>query len=294
MKRCKKIIAFLLVLGMVITGIPVLSNAKMYTPEASGKSVAENEQMIIDYSNASMGYVMVKYKLNTSSKIKSQVQCPSGTTYTYNVTPGRWEVFPLSEGDGSYKVSVFKNISGTSYSVSGSTSFTATLKNKLGPYLYTNQYVNYNSNTKCVKKAKKLCKNKKTEMDKVKAVYKWTIKYFKYDTEKARTVQSGYLPDLNKVYSAKKGICFDYAATMTAMLRSLGIPTKLVIGYAGDAYHAWISVYSAEDGWLDNVIFFDGEEWNLMDPTFASSSNESPSVMKYIGDGNNYKAKYAY
>ena len=77
-------------------------------------------------------------------------------------------------------------------------------------------------------------------------------------------------------------------------LRSQNVPTKLVIGYAGSAYHAWISVYSEKDGWIDNVIYFDGEKWNLMDPTFASSSNSSPSVMKFIGDGKNYKAKYAY
>lgn len=57
---------------------------------------------------------------------------------------------------------------------------------------------------------------------------------------------------------------------------------------------AWISVYSEKDGWLDNVIYFDGKDWNLMDPTFASSSNSSDSVMKFIGDGKNYKQKYAY
>ena len=42
------------------------------------------------------------------------------------------------------------------------------------------------------------------------------------------------------------------------------------------------------------MIYFDGKDWNLMDPTFASSSNSSDSVMKFIGDGKNYKQKYAY
>ena len=115
-----------------------------------------------------------------------------------------------------------------------------------------------------------------------------------YLKKKAKNVESGYLPNLDSVYKSKKGICFDYAATMTAMLRSQGVPTKLVIGYAGSAYHAWISVYSEKEGWIDNVIYFDGEKWNRMDPTFASSSNSSSSIMKYIGDGSNYKAKYAY
>ena len=41
------------------------------------------------------------------------------------------------------------------------------------------------------------------------------------------------LPSVDETLKTKKGICFDYAALMTAMLRSQGIPTKLEIGYQG-------------------------------------------------------------
>ena len=81
---------------------------------------------------------------------------------------------------------------------------------------------------------------------------------------------------------------------MTGMLRSQGVPCKLVVGYAGSAYHAWINVWSEETGWIDAVIFFDGQSWKRMDPTFASSAGESAEIMKYIGDGSNYTAKYFY
>ena len=67
-----------------------------------------------------------------------------------------------------------------------------------------------------------------------------------------------------------KGICFDYASLMAALLRSQGIPTKLVVGYSGDAYHAWISVYLDEIGWVDKIIEFDGKSWSLIDPTPVS------------------------
>jgi len=80
---------------------------------------------------------------------------------------------------------------------------------------------------------------------------------------------------------------------MAAMLRSQGIPTKLVIGYTGDVYHAWISVYCKEDGWLDNVIHFDGHSWELVDPTFAASGSAS-EVSQYIGDGSNYTVKFLH
>ena len=76
-----------------------------------------------------------------------------------------------------------------------------------------------------------------------------------------------------RTLSTGKGICFDYAALMTAMLRSQGIPTKLEIGYSGEVYHAWISTYIDEIGWVDNVIQFDGKSWSLIDPTLAASND---------------------
>ena len=78
-------------------------------------------------------------------------------------------------------------------------------------------------------------------------------------------------------------LAFDYASLMTRLLRSQHIPTKLEVGYSGEAYHAWISVYLDEVGWVDNIIEFDGKDWSLMDPTLAS--NSADSVKKYIGDG---------
>jgi transglutaminase-like putative cysteine protease len=78
------------------------------------------------------------------------------------------------------------------------------------------------------------------------------------------------------------------------MLRSQGVPCKLVIGYAGSAYHAWISVWSEDTGWVNAAIYFDGSSWQRMDPTFASSGKQSDSIMKYIGDGSHYTEKYIY
>ena len=99
---------------------------------------------------------------------------------------------------------------------------------------------------------------------------------------------------LDNVLAAKKGICFDYAALMTGMLRSQGVPCKLVVGYAGTVYHAWINVWTEETGWIDGVIYFDGTAWQRMDPTFASSGGGSDAIMQYIGDGKNYTQKYVY
>jgi len=115
-----------------------------------------------------------------------------------------------------------------------------------------------------------------------------------YDRELARTVKSGYVPVLDTVLEKKSGICFDYASLMTGMLRSQGVPCKLVVGYAGKTYHAWISVYTEASGWVDGAVFFDGKTWQRMDPTFASSGKGSAAILQYIGDGSNYTAKYFY
>ena len=120
------------------------------------------------------------------------------------------------------------------------------------------------------------------------------MKTLSYDEYRAATVQSGYIPVLDSVLAEQKGICFDYAALMTAMLRSQGIPCKLVIGYAGSAYHAWVNVYIQGQGWISQAIYFDGNDWKLMDPTFASTSNNSYGVIQSINEGSMYRQVYAY
>jgi len=261
--------------------------------EASGELTKKNDKAIIDYSNTEDGYIMVKYLKDTQKKLKVQVKGPS-TTYTYNIDAGEWETFPLSDENGKYQITVLENVSGSKYAVVLSLSVSVEMEDEFAPFLRPNQYVDYSDAPKTIARAEKLTKDIKDPVKKVEKVYNYVIKNFKYDKEKAKTVKSGYLPDLDKVYAEKKGICFDYASLMTAMLRSQDVPCKLVVGYAGEAYHAWINVYVEGEGWVDGVIFFDGSSWERMDPTFASSAKQSKEIMKYIGDGKNYNAKYFY
>jgi len=266
----------------------------MLKAKASGTLVKKNEYSMIDYSNVSDGYIMVKYMESTTKKIKAQVTGPSGVVYTYNVTPKKYEVFPLSDGKGTYKTTIYQNISKSSYLEVLSLSFPVMLIDEYAPFLMPNQYVNYKENSQVVKKADSLTKGVTKPFVKVKKIYHYVVNNFTYDNKKAKSVKSGYLPNLDSVLKEKKGICFDYAAVMTAMLRSQGIPTKLVVGYSKNAYHAWISVYINDSGWIDGIIYFDGKTWKLMDPTYASSGKSSKAILKYIGDGSNYKAKYLY
>ena len=271
---------------------PAPAVAIILEPEAPGTAEKRTDSAVIDYSHAADGYVMAQFMAPSDSRLKVLVKGPT-TTYTYNLPQGQWEVFPLSDGSGSYHVCIYQNVYGTKYALVMSTIFDVELTDEFAPFLRPNQYVNYTHATASVDQGLEVTRGLTDPLEKVAAVYDYVVTTLTYDYDKAATVKSGYLPVLDDVLAGGKGICFDYAALMTAMLRSQGIPSKLVVGYAGSTYHAWISVWTEENGWIDGAIFFDGNVWKRMDPTFASSGNRSDEIMDYIENGE-YTAKYLY
>lgn len=285
--RLSKVI---LVLLIVLSQMTVFaSNIKM--PVSADKKVIKNEKAVIDVSNMDEGYVMAKYIGQGSGTIKLIIQKIGGSSYTYNIfEKDKYEAFPLTEGNGEYKITVYEGVGGSKYSTANGTTEKVSLKNELSPFLYPNQYVWFNKDSSVVALAENLVGKQADTMEKVKGVYEYVVKNFSYDYAKAKNVKSGYICDIDNTLKTKKGICLDYSAVMAAMLRSQGVPTKLIVGYAGTQYHAWISVYSKEEGWIENVIYFDGRTWTMMDPTMASTSKKPDFKM----DEKKYSAKYAY
>ena len=275
------------------SGPPRDSTPKVLTPSADGVTVYQNDFASIDASNTSQGYVMVKYN-GTNEKVKLQITCPDQSCYTYLISDrGAYDTFPLTAGNGSYTLQVLENVAGDTYTVSLAQSINVSIEDEFLPFLYPNQYVNFHTDSKAVSKGSDLAKDTYSDLDVVQNIYNYVIKNISYDTEKAQNVSYGYVPDIDDTLSSKKGICFDYAALMASMLRSQNIPTKLEVGYSGDAYHAWISTYIDDKGWVDDIIQFNGDTWQIMDPTLAAT-NDSAAVKKYIGDGSHYVVKYMY
>ena len=229
---------------------------------------------IVDYSNSSSGYIMVKYA-GAYSNLRVIVSAPNGVKPQYPIYPGAdFVALPLTGGSGTYTVSIYGNNGGNSYYTVGSTSIGVSLSSSSVAFSRPNIFCNYTSSTSCVTyAANNLTRGCDKDLDKVSAIYNYVVKNFKYDYDKASSVAAtAYVPNLNSVWSSKKGICFDYASTMAAMLRSQGIPTKVEAGEGnGNTYHAWISTYINGSGWVNDVIYFDGTSWKLMDPTFAST-----------------------
>lgn len=266
---------------------------KVLTPVAAGENVIGSDVCSIDISNVSEGYIVVRYT-GDSSKVKLQLSGNGQTTYTYNITSDDEVVIPLSSGDGEYSINLYESLGNDQYISAFADTFPVEIKNVFGPFLYPNQYVMFNADSSSVAKAKELVATATCDLEAVALVYDFVINNVTYDHEEAETVESSYLPNPDEVLSTGKGICQDYASLMAAMLRSQGIPTRLEIGYAKDAYHAWISVYTEDQGWIGGIIQFNGSSWTLLDPTLASNSKDIKAIKNFIGDGSSYTVKYLY
>lgn len=267
------------------------NTAKVLAPSADGTVSYSCDAAILDASNASQGYVMVSYT-EESAAGKLQITGPDNVTYSYDLTGG-YEVFPLTAGNGAYLIGVYQNVNAAeeTYALILSQEITVTLSDELGPYLYPNQYVNFSADSLPVEKAVELAYPANNDLDVVSNVYNYIIEHFDYDYDKAASVQSGYLPVVDEIFQINRGICFDYAAVMASMLRSQAIPTRLEVGYKGEEYHAWISTYIQDIGWINGIIEFDGNTWHLLDPTLASTS-QSPK--RFIAEDNDYITIFVY
>ena len=269
-------------------------------PQADGLSAIEGNVTVIDFSHADDGYFMVNYT-GSNAIPRMFVTAPTGVEYRYYLHAGAgYQTFPLTEGPGTYSVIIWENAGGSSYSIADTASFTANVADDHTLYLYPNQLVDFKEDTALVATARQLAEGCKDDLELVERAYHYTMENLSYDDYKAATVKSGYVPDIDEVLSQGTGICFDYASVLATILRSQGVPTKLQVGNAynpsdpsNPIYHAWVSVYTDETGWIDGLIQFDGVSWKLMDPTFADDE-PSDFINNYVTNADNYTVIYNY
>ena len=198
----------------------------------------------IDTTNAKYGFVTVNYTSN--AKLKVGIQYGNEKTSYKNCPSGKDAVFSLEQGDGTYTISLCENISGTTYRVVTSKRVNAKIENTYAPYLIATTDVQFTSGADVCKKPAAFCKDAKTDMDKVTAIYNYIAGHYTYDTKLANDITSGkvskYIPDTAATLNSNKGICYDLASLFAAMCRSQNIPCTLTKGYAGSSYHAWNKV----------------------------------------------------
>ena len=259
-------------------------DAEYHEDDASGSSGVQ-----VDLSCVNDGYFGVLAE--SSSKLKLQV-FKDDETFTYDLESGKPQIFPLQCGDGTYTIKVMENVSGNQYYELYSTSASVTLDDPHAPYVRPNAYADYDESSDCVKEAAKMAESATSEADFVNKVYNYICDNVTYDYKEAETVASGYVPDPDEVMDTGKGICFDYASLAASMLRSQGIPTKIIFGYVApdNLYHAWNMFYTEETGWTTVEFSVDPGDWTRVDLTFSANGANSD----FIGDGSNYQDVYEF
>lgn len=237
------------------------STEPLLLPEASGTITFQGNGVTIDASHTDQGYVMVRCE-PSEMRLKARISTDE-QTYYYDLPGGdAYSVFPLQMGDGVYTVRVMEQVENDLYAMRFGTDIDVRLGDETLPFLYPNQYVWYDGSTKTVQKAAELAEGLSSDAEIVKQFYRFVVQHMTYDNQKAVTVEKGYLPNVDEALETGKGICFDYAELLAVMLRSRGIPTKMLIGTVTpeNLYHSWNSVY------------LDGE-WVWMDPTLDGTGH---------------------
>ncbi len=268
--------------------IPEMKTASFHPEAAEG-----NEEVQIDLSCVHEGYIAV----HAESDARMKLQVILGEeTYTYNLQQGRDEIFPLQCGNGTYVFRIMKNIEDTKYYEFYRAEAAVNLEDEFDPFLRPNQYADFYEGRECVSIARSLAEQSHTDVEFIGKVYEYVCDTITYDDEKAQDAVdgklTGYVPDPDRTLAEKKGICFDYACLAASMLRSQGIPTKIIFGYVApdDLYHAWNMFYTEEGGWVTVKFSAPGDEWTRIDLTFSANGASN----KFIGDGSNYMDVYQY
>lgn len=253
------------------------------------QSAEKSGGMQADLSQLEQGIVGVKATGNT--RLKFQIVCGE-EKYNYDLpTDGTAVFFPLNMGNGTYIFRLMEQVEGSKYTCSWSESREVTLKNEFAPFLRPNQMVSYGENSKCTQKARGLAAGCGTDSEAAAAIYDFLVEDIRYDQQKADTVQSGYLPAPDETLETGTGICFDYASLAAAMLRSLGIPCKLITGYVGEStYHAWNSFYLENEGWITAEIRVSANHWQRVDITFAAGGMPAGQIT----GSTEYTTRYTY
>lgn len=200
----------------------------------------------------------------------------NGTQLWYDIS-FETERLPLQLGEGEYVISLFQHKKGNQYYKKES-EIVRVLKNELEDvFLGSANPVYWSDDMEPIKIAKSITKNTKTDAEKVKAIYDYVTKNIKYDWEKLENISPRYVPNIEKIFKLKKGICYDYSALFASMLRSVGIRTKLIKGYREkDIYHAW------------NEVLIDGK-WKIIDTTYGAAYVQANRKINMYQDENFYK-----
>lgn len=266
--------------------------AKAVEPvQFKNKGAVTDNDGSIDLSSVSQGVVLARAQ--NTSRLKFVVSCDE-MTYNYDLPGDNTPITcPINMGNGSYTFAIMRNTGDKNYVQTTVATQDVELETEFAPFVHPNVFCNYTNDSACVKKSRELTSSASNVGEAVKAVCTYIVDNVVYDADKARELSTvtGYVPNPDDTFVSNKGICFDYASLGAAMLRSVGIPTKVITGYVTpkDLYHAWIMVY-IDGSWTSVKFSVDPRSWSRVDLTFGTDSGSE----EFVGDGTSYTERYVY
>lgn len=118
--------------------------------------------------------------------------------------------------------------------------------------------------------ASRITDGQATEYDKVIAIQSWIAANTQYDLSVARDPAGVDTVD-RFLFVTRRGFCEQIASAMAVMLRTQGIPTRLVTGYGPGTWNPLTGYYEVKQSdahaWLE--VYYPGIGWVPYDPTFG-------------------------
>lgn len=242
-------------------------------PAVASANTDHDAEWLIE-SSLSKGKIGIQYPLKKNTLTKVIIKKDKSTyAYTLGKSAPDTEWFPLQLGNGAYDITIAEQASGNKFKVAANKKIQVKIDQAAEVFLNSIQTIEWTSADKAIVKAKQLTRNSKSDESKVAAIYQYIVNNVRYDKKLAEEAKPGYIPDIERTFASNKGICYDYAALFAAMLRSEGIPAKLVMGTSNavDEYHAWNEAY-VNDKWvvIDTTV----------DATYVQAGRKIPMAKK--------------
>lgn len=266
--------------------------------EVLGKDHIAYDYAEIDWSMANDGYIRAKWTRRLTETVICYVNCDGGSNGWY-LPFNEWATIPLTHGSTTYRVSVnpifdrklTSGLSAEEWEALDRDSLQALVTAHMAGtdawLLLSSAYVDYEHAPKTCVKALEITRDCKTDAEKITAIFEFVAGTIQYDFDLCNSnlaaeeagenmvIVVGQRDfNLDHILTSGKALCDQYAILAAGMLRSLGLPCKVVDGSlkisGGWQGHAWIAV-RPETGELDMAALGAGMEpdgeWVRLDPT---------------------------
>ena len=263
----KLIVPIVLIISVFVTSVPLYATGRVE----------------FNKSNLSKGIVGVRLNQDSGRRIKFLVTF-GDQMYQYNIRKtDHFQWFPFQLGNGQYTIGVYENVEGTRFTPLVTETVNIKLDDTSRVFLNSIQLINWSDRMNTVTLARELTQDMTTENEKIEVIYQYMVQQFRYDFDKVQNLTYDYIPVIDEVVRRKLGICYDYSAVFASMLRSLGIRTKLVMGFTKNVkeFHAW------------NEVFMD-DKWVVVDTTFDSAMFAARVVFDFEKPREDYTISFIY